>query len=101
MEQFLTKLNIVNKSNYINKLEKENKSHKENLNKYTSNFKKVITEMEIERRKNLETIKKLEGDNKKLKEENNNYKNILNKIPRWIIRICVRRERNIGGYLDE
>ena len=98
MEEFLTKLNIVKKNNYINKLEKENKHNENRINKYVSNFKQVITEMEIEKRKNLQTIKELTEDNKKLQDENNSYKYIINKIPGWVIRLFAGK-KNIGGYL--
>lgn len=99
MEEFLTKLNIVKKNNYINKLEKENKQNENKIDKYVSNFKKVITEMEIEKRKNLETIKTLTENNKKLQDENNSYKYVLNKIPNWVIKLFAGRNKNIGGYL--
>ena len=99
MEEFLTKLNIVKKNNYINKLERENKHNENKIDKYVSNFKKVITDMEIEKRKNLETIKTLTETNKKLQDENNSYKYVLNKIPNWVVKLCVGRNKNIGGYL--
>lgn len=99
MDEFLAKINIVKKNNYINKLEKENKHNENRINKYVDNFKKVITEMEIEKRKNLETIKTLTEDNKKLQDENNSYKYVLNKIPNWVIKLFAGRNKNIGGYL--
>lgn len=98
MEEFLAKLNIVKKNNYINKLEQDNKKNQERIEKYVSNFKKEITEQEIEKRKNLETIKELTESNKKLLDENNSYKFILSKIPTWIIRLFAGK-KNIGGYL--
>ncbi len=101
MEEFLTKLNIAKKNNYINKLERENKHNENKINKYVSNFKQVITEMEIEKRKNIEKIEKLEENNKKLQAENTNYKYILEQIPNWVIKIFARKNKNIGGYLDE
>lgn len=101
MEEFLTKLNIAKKNNYINKLEKENKHNENKINKYVENFKKVMIDMEKEKRKNLDIIRKLEEDNKKLKDENASYKYTLSKVPHWIIRLFVRKDRGIGGYLDE
>lgn len=99
MEEFLTKLNIVKKNNYINKLEKENKHNENKINKYVSKFKEVITEMEIEKRKNLQTIKELTENNKKLEDENKSYKYILEKIPNWVIKLFAGKNKNIGGYL--
>lgn len=99
MDEFLAKINIVKKNNYINKLERENKHNEKRINQYVDNAKKTITEMEIENRKNLETIKTLEEDNKKLLEENNGYKYILGKIPSWIIKIFAGKNKNFGGYL--
>lgn len=98
MEEFLNKLNIVKKNNYINKLERDNQKSKERIEIYVSNFKKAMTELEIEKRKNAETIKELTENNKKLQDENNSYKSILDKIPNWIIKLFAGR-KNIGGYL--
>lgn len=99
MEDFLTKLNIVKKNNYINKLERDNKKNEERLEKYVSNFKKEITEQELEKRNYLQTIKELTENNQKLQNENNSYKYILDKIPNFIIRIFAGK-KNIGGYLN-
>lgn len=98
MEEFLTKLNIVKKNNYINKLEKDNQKNEARIEKYVSNFKKEITEQELEKRKNLATIQELTENNKKLQDENNMYKFILDKIPNFIIKIFAGK-KNIGGYL--
>ena len=92
MEDFLTNLNIVKKNNYINKLERENKKNEARIEKYVSNFKKEITEQELEKRKYQQIIKQLEAENK-------SYKVILDKIPNFIIRIFVGK-KNIGGYLN-
>lgn len=99
MEDFLTKLNIVKKNNYINKLERENKKNEERIEKYVSNFKREITEQELEKRKYLQTIKELTENNQKLQNENTSYKYILDKIPNWIIKIFAGK-KNIGGYLN-
>jgi len=99
MEEFLTKINLVKKNNYINKLEQDNQKNKEKIEKYVSNFKKEITEQEIEKRKYIQTIKDLSQDNQKLKQENDGYKYILNKIPSFIIRLFAGK-KNIGGYLN-
>lgn len=99
MEDFMAKLNIVKKNNYINKLEKDNKKHEEQLEKYISNFKKEITEQELEKRKYLQTIKELTENNEKLQNENKSYKFILNKIPNWVIKLFAGK-KHIGGYLD-
>ena len=98
MKEFLTKLNIVNNNNYINKLKKENAKKENRIEKYVTNFKKVITEMEIEKIKNEQTIQALIETNRVLQDENNSYKNILDKIPNWIIKLFAGR-KNIGGYL--
>ena len=98
MEEFLTKLNFVKKNNYINQLERDNQKNQEKIEIYISNFKKALTEQEIEKRQNLETIKELTENNKKLQDENNSYKYILNKIPNWIIKLFAGN-KNIGGYL--
>lgn len=98
MEEFLSKLNIVSKNNYINKLEKDNIQKDDKIEKYITNFKKVITEMEIEKRKNVQTIKELTENNKILQNENNSYKNILDRIPNWIIKLFAGK-RHMGGYL--
>ncbi|MBQ2835756.1 MAG: hypothetical protein IJE68_02850 [Clostridia bacterium] len=99
MEDFLTKLNLVKKNNYINQLERDNQKNQERIEKYVSNFKKEITEQELEKRQNLQTIKELTESNKKLQDENNNYKYILSKIPNWIIKLFAGN-KNIGGYLN-
>lgn len=51
MKEFLTKLNIVKNNNYINKLKQENTKKENRIEKYVTNFKKVITEMELEKEK--------------------------------------------------
>ena len=99
MEEFLTKLNIVKKNNYINKLERENKKNEERIQIYVSNFKKALTEEELEKRNNLKQIKELTENNKKLQDENNSYKYILEKIPNWVIKLFAGK-KNIGGYLN-
>ena len=98
MKEFLTKLNIVNNHNYINKLKQENTKKENRIEKYVTNFKKVITEMEIEKRKNEKTIQELRETNRVLQDENNSYKNILDKIPNFIIKLFAGR-KNVGGYL--
>lgn len=99
MEEFLAKLNIVNKNNYINKLERDNKRNEERIEKYVKNFKKEITEQELEKRKYIQTIEELTENNKKLQYENKSYKFILDKIPNWVIKLFAGK-KNIGGYLN-
>ena len=99
MEEFLTKINIVNKNNQIKKLERQNKNAENRIERYVNNFKNTITEMEIEKRQNIKLIEKLTEDNKKLQEENKGYNYMLNKIPNWVIKLFVGRNKNIGGYL--
>lgn len=99
MEDFLTKLNIVKKNNYINKLEKDNKRNEERIEKYVENFKKEITEQELEKRKYLQQIQELTKINEELKNANKGYKFILDKIPNFIIKLFAGK-KNIGGYLN-
>lgn len=99
MEDFLTKINFAKKNNYINKLEQDNQKNKEKIERYVSNFKKEITEQEIEKRKCMQTIKELSENNQKLQQENNGYKYILSRIPNFIIRLFAGK-KNIGGYLN-
>ena len=99
MEEFFIKLNTVKKNNYINKLERDNQRNEERIQKYVSNFKKEITEQELEKRKYLQTIKELTENNQKLQNENAGYKYILDKIPNFIIKIFAGK-KNIGGYLN-
>lgn len=99
MEEFLTKLNIVKKNNYINKLEKDNKKNEERIEKYVSNFKKEITEQELEKRQYIKKIQELSAENKELQNTNKSYKFILDKIPNWVIKFFAGK-KNIGGYLN-
>jgi len=99
MEDFLTKLNIVKKNNYINKLERENEKSEKRIEKYVENFKKEITEQEIEKRKYIKQIEELTRINKELENTNKGYKFILDKIPNFIIRLFAGK-KNIGGYLN-
>ena len=98
MEDFLTKINFVKKNNYINQLERENKKKEERIEAYVSNFKKALTEQELEKIQQQKTIQELTENNKKLQDENNSYKFILSKIPTWIIKVFAGK-KNIGGYL--
>ena len=98
MEDFLTKLNFVKKNNYINQLERNNKKNEERIEKYVANFKKALTEQELEKLQQVKTIQELTECNKKLQDENNSYKFILSKIPNWIIKLFAGK-KNIGGYL--
>jgi len=99
MEEFLTNINLIKKNNYINQLKHDNKRNEERLEKYVENFKKEITEQELEKRQNQKTIKQLTEQNEKLLNENKSYKFILDKIPNWVIRLFVGK-KNIGGYLQ-
>ena len=99
MEDFLTKLNIVKKNNYINKLERDNEKNEKRIEKYVSNFKKEITEQEIEKRKYLKQIEELTRINEELENTNKGYKFILDKIPNFIIKLFAGK-KNIGGYLN-
>ena len=99
MEEFLTKLNIVKKNNYINKLEKDNERNEKRIEKYVENFKKEITEQELEKRKYIQQIENLTKQNEELLNENKGYKFILDKIPNFIIKLFVGK-KNIGGYLN-
>lgn len=99
MEEFLTKLNIVKKNNYINKLERDNERNEKKIEKYVENFKKEITEQELEKRKYLQQIEELTKQNEKLLNANKGYKFILDKIPNFIIKLFVGK-KNIGGYLN-
>lgn len=99
MEEFLTKLNIAKKNNYINKLERDNQKNEKRIEKYVENFKKEITEQELEKRKYLQQIENLTKQNEELLNENKGYKFILDKIPNFIIKLFVGK-KNIGGYLN-
>ena len=99
MEEFLTKLNIVKKNNYINKLERDNERNEKKIEKYVENFKKEITEQELEKRKYLRQIEDLTKQNEELLNQNKGYKFILDKIPNFIIKLFVGK-KNIGGYLN-
>ena len=98
MEDFLTKINFVKKNNYINHLERVNKKNEEKIDTYVANFKKALTEQELEKIQQQKTIQELTENNKKLQDENNSYKFILSKIPNWIIKLFAGK-KNIGGYL--
>ena len=98
MEDFLTKLNFVKKNNYINQLERDKKKNEEKIDTYVANFKKALTEQELEKIQQQKTIQELTENNKKLQDENNSYKFILSKIPNWIIKLFAGK-KNIGGYL--
>lgn len=99
MEEFLSKLNIVKKNNYINKLEQDNERNEKRIEKYVENFKKEITEQELEKRKYLQQIEELTKQNEELLNANKGYKFILDKIPNFIIKLFVGK-KNIGGYLN-
>lgn len=99
MDEFLTKLNIVKKNNYINELEKDNLKNKVKVEKYVENFKKEITNQELEKRKYLKQIDDLTKINKELENTNKSYKFILDKIPNFIIKLFAGK-KNIGGYLN-
>lgn len=98
MEDFLTKLNFVKKNNYINQLERDKKKNEERIDTYVANFKKALTEQELEKIQQQKTIQELTESNKKLQDENNSYKFILSKIPNWVIKLFAGK-KNIGGYL--
>ena len=98
MDDFLAKINFVKKNNYINHLERVNKKNEEKIDTYVANFKKALTEQELEKIQQQKTIQELTENNKKLQDENNSYKFILSKIPTWIIRLFAGK-KNIGGYL--
>lgn len=99
MEDFLTKLNIIKKNNYINKLEKNNEKNQKRIEKYVENFKKEITDQELEKRKYLQQIQELTKINEALENENKGYKFILDKIPNFIIKLFAGK-KNVGGYLN-
>ena len=99
MEEFLTKLNIVKKNNYINKLERDNERNEKRIEKYVENFKKEITEQELEKRKYMQQIEELTKQNEELLSANKSYKFILDKIPNFIIKLFVGK-KNVGGYLN-
>lgn len=99
MEEFLTKLNIAKKNNYINKLERDNQKNEKRIEKYVENFKKEITEQELEKRKYIQQIEDLAKQNEELLNQNKGYKFILDKIPNFIIKLFVGK-KNIGGYLN-
>ena len=99
MEEFLTKLNIAKKNNYINKLERDNQKNEKRIEKYVENFKKEITEQELEKRKYIQQIENLTKQNEELLNENKGYKFILDKIPNFIIKLFAGK-KNIGGYLN-
>lgn len=98
MEDFLIKLNFVKKNNYINQLERDKKKNEERIDTYVANFKKALTEQELEKIQQQKTIQELTESNKKLQDENNSYKFILSKIPNWVIKLFAGK-KNIGGYL--
>ena len=99
MEEFLTKLNIAKKNNYINKLERDNQKNEKRIEKYVENFKKEITEQELEKRKYIQQIEDLTKQNEELLNENKGYKFILDKIPNFIIKLFAGKKK-IGGFLN-
>lgn len=101
MEEFLKRLNFVKNHNYIKSLENKNTENEKKIKKYVQNSKDAITELEKDKIKLKKQIEELEECNKNITEENKYYKNLLNRVPNWIIKLFVRKNNKLGGFLNE
>ena len=102
IEVILTKLNHIKNKNTIVSL-KSKLANQEGSNKQlTSNAKKIIEDLVKsnaalkDEKEELElTIKNLEDETYSLKQQYNYYENIINKIPKFILRIFAKKDKEL------
>ncbi len=93
MEEFLKNLNTVKEHNYVVKLKTENKKKDARIKQIQDECKNIVVQVTKEYKAELnKKITNLEEENKKLKNENSFYKSILDKIPKFILRIFIGKK---------
>lgn len=99
MKDFLYKLNIMKNHNKIISLEKKNQENVDKTKELVDSYKEIINNYDI---KNQKEIQKMNEKIKLLEEENCNivlqckfYKDCLDKIPNFILRIFVGKNRKL------
>ena len=97
MEEFLIKLNMVKNHNTILRLKNENIKKDKKFIELKNNTKKLIDDYATGNREIITNLKfkinELEEENSKLNSENIFYKNTINKIPKFIFRIFVGKNK--------
>ena len=99
MKDFLFKLNMMKNHNQIIRLEQKNKENTDKTQKLVESYKKIVsdyqekneTEMKIMREK----IEKIEEENSNLKLQCKFYEDCLDKIPKFILRILVGKNKKL------
>lgn len=96
MDEVLFKLNMVKNNNQIVRLKYKNKINNLKTVQLVNSYKKMVkkyqdkTTSEINNLK--EKVKNLEEENQKMYAKNQLYKNTLDRIPNFIVRIFVGRK---------
>lgn len=98
-EEFLRKLNFINKHNQIVDLKEENKKKDEQIKKISTEGKKLIDEFSQKSQENINAlnnrIKELESEITTINQEKNYYKEIVESIPKFILKIFKNNKKAI------
>lgn len=99
MKNVLYKLNMVKNHNKIAVLEQKNRQSIEKTQELVEAYKKIINdyELKINAEKNFvnDKISALETENSNLKLECEFYKSCLEKIPKFVLRIFVGKNKKL------
>lgn len=97
MENFLYKANKIKAHNRIVKLEAKNIKQQERFDKLSDKCKDLMSKYDTKYQEKLikmnKKIEKLEKENAILKSENDSYKYIFEKVPKFILRIFVGKNK--------
>lgn len=99
MKEFLYKLNLMNNHNKIIQLEKKNQKNVDRTQKLVESYKEIINNYEIKKQTEIkemsEKIKFLEEENSNLVLQCKFYKDCLDKVPNFILRIFVGKNKKL------
>lgn len=99
MKDVLIKLNMVKNHNEIVNLKQKNKENNTKTQELVDSYKKIVSDYENKMQKEIkqmnEKINKIEEDNINLKMQCQFYKDCLDKIPNFIVRIFVGKNKKL------
>ena len=99
MKDFLYRLNLMKNHNRIISLEKKNQRNVEKTQELVESYKEIINNYEnkkqTEAKKLNEKIKQLEEENSNLVLQCKFYKDCLDKVPNFILRIFVGKNKKL------
>lgn len=97
MNNFLYKINNIKTHNQIMRLKKDNEQKTEKMNELITECKNIVLDYQEKNQSKLikmnETINKLETEKEEIRKQRDYYKNSLDKIPKFILKLFIKNNK--------